>query len=161
MRFGYRYFRYSRTRHHARAEDASPTLLIGRAADAEIVLRGIESGAVKRLWPVGVLSPSRADRGQPIRNIPVLGGIDDIEDVIRDFARREKPITRVVMTPSAFEPEAHPEAVLMRAKRLGPDRQPPAVAGERRRAAADQRSRSRICCCGPARRSTMRASKRW
>ena len=100
-------------------KDASPTLLIGRAADAEILLRGIESGAVKRLWPVGVLSPSMADRGQSIRNIPVLGGIDDIEDVIRDFARRDKPITRVVMTPSAFEPEAHPEAVLMRARRLG------------------------------------------
>ena len=30
-----------------------------------------------------------------------------------------KPISRLVMTPSAFEPEAHPEAVLMRAKRLG------------------------------------------
>ena len=119
LRFGYRYFRYSRTRHHARTEDASPTLLIGRAADAEVVLRGIESGAVKRIWPVGVLSPSASDRGQLIRNIPVLGGIDDIEAVIRDFASREKPITRVVMTPSAFEPDAHPEAVLMRAKRLG------------------------------------------
>ena len=54
-----------------------------------------------------------------IRNIPVLGGIDDIEDVIADFARRNKPITRVVMTPSAFEPEARPESVLMRARRLG------------------------------------------
>src|SRR5437868_9832212 len=54
-----------------------------------------------------------------IRNIPVLGGIDDIEDVIRDFAGRDKPIARVVMTPSAFEPEARPEAVLMRARRLG------------------------------------------
>jgi FlaA1/EpsC-like NDP-sugar epimerase len=119
LRFGYRYFRYSRTRHHARAEDASPTLLVGRAADAEIVLRGIENGAVKRLWPVGVLSPSTSDQGQLIRNIPVLGGVDDIEAVIRDFASREKPITRVIMTPSAFEPEAHPESVLMRARRLG------------------------------------------
>jgi FlaA1/EpsC-like NDP-sugar epimerase len=119
LRFGYRYFRYTRTRHHARAENASSTLLIGRAADAEIVLRGIENGAVKRLWPVGVLSPSSSDQGQLIRNIPVLGGVDDIEAVIRDFATREKPITRVVMTPSAFEPEAHPESVLMRARRLG------------------------------------------
>jgi O-antigen biosynthesis protein WbqV len=118
-RFAYRYFRYTRVRHHARAEDASPTLLIGRAADAEIILRAIESGAVKRIWPVGLLSPSNADRGQTIRNIPVLGGIDDIEDVIGDFARRNKPIIRVVMTPSAFEQEAHPEAVLMRARRLG------------------------------------------
>ena len=141
LRFAYRYFRYTRTRHHARTEDASPTLLIGRAADAEIVLRGIESGAVKRLWPVGVLSPSKADRGQLIRNIPVLGGIDDIENVIRDFANRGKPITRVVMTPSAFEPEAHPESVLMRARTAGRDRQPAAVAGERGGAAVDDRCR--------------------
>ena len=119
LRFAYRYFRYTRVRRHARTEGASPTLLIGRAADAEVLLRGIENGAVKRLWPVGVLSPSTADRGQSIRNIPVLGGVDDIEDIIRDFARREKPITRIVMTPSAFEPDAHPESVLMRARRLG------------------------------------------
>jgi FlaA1/EpsC-like NDP-sugar epimerase len=119
LRFAYRYFRYTRVRRHARTDGASPALLVGRAADAEVLLRGIENGAVTRLWPVGVLSPSMADRGQSIRNIPVLGGIDDIEDVIRDFARREKPITRVVMTPSAFDPEAHPESVLMRARRLG------------------------------------------
>jgi FlaA1/EpsC-like NDP-sugar epimerase len=119
LRFAYRYFRYTRTRYHARSEGASPTLLIGRAADAEILLRGIESGAVTRLWPVGVLSPSAGDRGQSIRNIPVLGGIDDIEDVVRDFARRDKPITRVVMTPSAFDAEARPDAILMRARRLG------------------------------------------
>ncbi|MGA7804285.1 MAG: capsular biosynthesis protein, partial [Bradyrhizobium sp.] len=38
LRFAYRYFRYTRVRHHARAEDASPALLVGRAADAEILL---------------------------------------------------------------------------------------------------------------------------
>jgi FlaA1/EpsC-like NDP-sugar epimerase len=119
LRFAYRYFRYTRVRHHAKSQDASPTLLIGRAADAEILLRGIESGAVKRIWPVGLLSPSGADRGQTIRNIPVLGGIDDLEDVIAEFARRDKRIARVVMTPSAFESEARPESVLMRARRLG------------------------------------------
>jgi FlaA1/EpsC-like NDP-sugar epimerase len=119
LRFAYRYFRYTRVRRHARSEDAAATLLVGRAADAEILLRGIESGAVKRIWPVGLVSPSRADRGQLIRNLPVLGGIDDIEDVIADFARRNKPIARVVMTPSAFDPEARPESVLMRARRLG------------------------------------------
>src|ERR1700761_254757 len=119
LRFAYRYFRYTRVRRHARSDGASPALLIGRAADAEVLLRGIESGAVTHMWPVGVLSPSVSDRGQSIRNIPVLGGLDDIEDVIRDYARREKPITRVVMTPSAFEPEAHPESVLIKARRLG------------------------------------------
>src|SRR3954447_10233382 len=119
LRMAYRYFRYTRVRRHARGEDAAPTLLIGRAADAEVLLRGIESGAIKRIWPVGVLSPSRSDPGQFIRNVPVLGDIDDIEDVVGDFAKRNKPIARLVMTPSAFEPEAHPEAVLMRARKLG------------------------------------------
>src|SRR5436305_8575462 len=119
-RFVYRYLRYARARYHARTdEDAAPALLIGRAADAEVLLRAIESGAVKRLWPVGVLSPSPADRGQMIRNIPVLGGIDDLDDVIEDFAKRDKPIARVVMAPSAFEPDARPESVLMRSRRHG------------------------------------------
>jgi O-antigen biosynthesis protein WbqV len=118
LRFAYRYFRYTRVRHHARADEASPTLLVGRTADAEILLRGIESGAVKRIWPVGILSPSTSDRGQLIRNVPVLGNIDDVEDVAADFARRNKPIARAVMLPSAFEAEAHPETFLMRAKRL-------------------------------------------
>jgi O-antigen biosynthesis protein WbqV len=118
LRFAYRYFRYTRVRYHAKAEDAAPALLIGRTADAEVVLRGIESGAVKRIWPVGILSPSISDRGQLIRNVPVLGGFDDIEDVAADFAKRGKPIARVLMTPSAFDPDFHPEALLMRARRL-------------------------------------------
>src|SRR4051812_1608670 len=119
LRMAYRYFRYTRVRRHARTEDAAPTLLIGRAADAEVLLRGIESGAIKRIWPVGVLSPSSSDLGQFIRNVPVLGGVDDIEDVIADFTKRGKGIARVVMTPTAFEPEAHPESILMRARKLG------------------------------------------
>lgn len=119
LRMAYRYFRYTRVRRRARTGDAAPTLLIGRAADAEVLLRGIESGAIKRIWPVGVLSPSSSDRGQSIRNVPVLGGVDDIEDVVADFAKRGKAIARVVMTPTAFEPEAHPESILMRARKLG------------------------------------------
>jgi FlaA1/EpsC-like NDP-sugar epimerase len=119
LRFAYRYFRYTRTLRHARSEEASQTLLVGRAADIEVLLRGIESGAVKQLWPVGLLSPSRADLGQLIRNIPILGGVDDIDEVVRDLARRGKPVTRIVMAQSAFEAEAHPESLLMRARRLG------------------------------------------
>lgn len=118
-RLAYRYFRYTRTRNKALAMDASPTLLIGRAADAEVFLRGIESGAVKRMWPVGVLSPAMSDRGQAIRGVPVLGGIDDLGNVIEDFARRNKPIERMVMTPSAFEDEAQPESILLKARKLG------------------------------------------
>ncbi len=119
LRVAYRYFRYTRTLNQARGLDASPTLLVGRAADAEVLLRGIESGAVKRTWPVGVLSPSISDRGQSIRGIPVLGGIDDLADVVEDFSRRDRPLERLIMMPSAFEADASPESVLTRARKLG------------------------------------------
>ncbi|MBY0382839.1 MAG: SDR family NAD(P)-dependent oxidoreductase [Xanthobacteraceae bacterium] len=118
-RIAYRYFRYSRTIARSRFSAASPTLLVGRAADAEVVLRSVESGAVKLLRPVGILSPSRADRGQTIRGIPVLGSIDDLSDVAADLAQRQRPITRVVMMPSALDADAHPESVLIRARKLG------------------------------------------
>lgn len=118
-RLAYRYFRYTRTLNQARNQDAAPTILVGRAADAEVFLRGIESGAVKKMWPVGVLSPSFADRGQTIRGIPVLGAIDDLSDVVADYAGRERPIERLVMMPSAFEADASPESVLTRARKLG------------------------------------------
>lgn len=119
LRIAYRYFRYTRTLSEARSLDAAPTLLVGRAVDAEVLLRSIESGAVKRMWPVGLLSPSRADRGQSIRGISVLGAIDDLGDVVEDFSRRERPIKRLVMLPSAFEADAAPESVLTRARKLG------------------------------------------
>ncbi|WP_035968896.1 SDR family NAD(P)-dependent oxidoreductase [Bradyrhizobium sp. WSM1417] len=119
LRVAYRYFRYTRVRRHARIGEATPTLLIGRAADAEVVLRGIESGAIKGIWPAAILSPSNTDQGQLVRGLPVLGNTEDLEEVTNDFALRKKSIGRIVMTPSAFEAEAQPEATIMRARRLG------------------------------------------
>src|ERR1700688_4624372 len=118
-RIAYRYFHYARTLQRARIADATPTLVLGRAADAEVLLRSIESGAVKKIWPVGVLSPSTADRGQSIRGIPVLGDIDDLERVVADLSARGERITRLVLAPSALSPEARPESILIRARRLG------------------------------------------
>ena len=119
LRFAYRYFRFTRTRNRARAGGAAPALLIGLAADVEIVLRGFESGAIKQLQPVGILSPSRADRGQVIRRTPILGNTEELEDVVSDFANRGLTIKRVVMTPSSLTPEMHPESFLIKARRLG------------------------------------------
>jgi FlaA1/EpsC-like NDP-sugar epimerase len=118
-RLAYRYFRFTRTRQHALSEEANPTLVLGLAADAEVLLRAIESGAVKKTWPVGILSPSSADQWQTIRGIPVLGGFGDLDDVVGKLADRGTKVSRVVFTPSAFEPGAKPEATLMQARRLG------------------------------------------
>ena len=119
LRVVYGYFHYARTLQRVKVADATPTLVLGRAADAEVLLRGIESGAVKKIWPVGVLSPSAADRGQSIRGIPVLGDIDDLEGVVADLETRGDRVRRLVLAPSALALEARPEAILIRARRLG------------------------------------------
>jgi FlaA1/EpsC-like NDP-sugar epimerase len=126
LRVVYRYFRYTRTLQHARQDGFAPTLVLGPAADAEVLLRGIESGAVKKVQVVGILSPSRADRSQSIRGIPVLGDFGDLEQVVQGLANRSTAVARLVMTPSALAPEMKPEAILTRARRLGltPSRMP-------------------------------------
>jgi O-antigen biosynthesis protein WbqV len=118
-RVAYRYFRYARTRHHAREANAAAVLIVGPAADAEVLLRAIESGAVKKIWPVGILSPSAADQGQAIRGISVLGRPDDIEEAVALLQQTGRPVVRLVLTPSVLAPEASPETLLMRARRLG------------------------------------------
>jgi len=118
-RIAYRYFRFSRTRLHAMAADSAPILVLGRAADAEVLLRAIESGAVKKIWPVGILSPSPADQGQSVRGVSVMGMPDGLEAVVAEFAARGRPIARIVMTPSALDPAQTPEAIVMKARRLG------------------------------------------
>ena len=118
-RIAYRYFRYTRTLHHTKSAGSMPTIVVGRTADADVLLRAIESGAVTKTHPVGILSPSSADRGQAIRGVSVLGGPDDIEGVVTDLRNRGANVTRLVLTPSALAPEAQPETILMRARRLG------------------------------------------
>jgi O-antigen biosynthesis protein WbqV len=118
-RMAYRYFRYSRTQQHVRAADAAPTLILGRTADADVLLRAIESGAVKKILPAGILSPSRSDQGQSLRGIAVLGGFDDLESAVTRVNARGIKVARVILTPSAFEPSAKPETLLMQARRLG------------------------------------------
>src|SRR6185436_10409768 len=96
-----------------------PTLILGNAADVEVPLRAIESGAILKIFPVGLLSPARSDQGVTVRGVPVLGGFDDLEEVVALLRTRQMPVSRLVLTPSAFEPTGGAESVLIRARRLG------------------------------------------
>jgi FlaA1/EpsC-like NDP-sugar epimerase len=118
-RIAYRYFRYSRTRRDAKLSDSHPVLVLGRAADAEVLIRAIESGAVKKIWPVGILSPSTADQGQAIRGIAVLGSFGELGQTVAYLAERGTRINRLILTPSALDPQVKPEGLLMQARRLG------------------------------------------
>ena len=116
-RIAYRYFREERTQRRARDVNAVPTLILGRADEVEVPLRAVESGAIRNIWPVGLLSPARSDRGVSVRGLAVLGDFDDLERVIALLRERGTIVTRLVLTPSAFAPGA--ESILMRARRLG------------------------------------------
>jgi len=118
-RIAYRAFRLSRTRQQVKGPDAIPTLIVGRAADAEVLLRAIESGAVRNIMPVGILSPSAADQDQELRDVPVRGFLADLEATVLALRAQDKRVDRLVLTPSALEPELHPETMLMVARRLG------------------------------------------
>jgi FlaA1/EpsC-like NDP-sugar epimerase len=118
-RIAYRYFRYTRTLQRARRGASAPALVLGRAADAEVLLRGIESGAVRKIQAIGILSQSRADRSQSVRGVPVLGDFSDLERVVKDLGERGTVVTRLVMTPAAFAPEMRPESILARARHIG------------------------------------------
>jgi FlaA1/EpsC-like NDP-sugar epimerase len=118
-RIAYRLFRLSRIQQHAKGPDAMPTLIVGRAADAEVLLRAIESGAVRNVLPVGILSPSSADQDHSVRDVPVRGFLSDLESVIVALRSQGVRVGRLVLTPSALEPELHPETMLMLARRLG------------------------------------------
>jgi len=118
-RIAYRIFRLSRTQQHFKGPDAMPTLIVGRAADAEVLLRAIESGAVRNVTPVGILSPSSADQDHAVRDVPVRGFLTDLDATVISLRSQGIRVSRLVLTPSALEPELHPETMLMLARRLG------------------------------------------
>ncbi|WP_414472478.1 SDR family NAD(P)-dependent oxidoreductase [Microvirga sp. M2] len=118
-RLAFRYFKYARSRHTLDRNANTPTLLLGRGTDIEMILRAIETGTVKKMRPMGILSYREDDLGQTIRGVPVLGTFADLDQVVQDFQERGEVIRRLVATPSALTPEAHPDMLLARSRRLG------------------------------------------
>ena len=118
-RLAFRYFKYARSRHTLGRDSNTPILLLGRGNDIEVILRAIETGTVKKMRPKGILSYRTDDLGQSIRGVPVLGTFADLDQVVEDFRARGEVIRRLVATPSALSPEANPDMLLARSRRLG------------------------------------------
>ena len=118
-RIAYRYFRYTRTRQQAMSAESTPTLCARprrrrrRAAARDRERRGEEDLAGRH--PVAVTRRPRPDdarRGG-------AGRSRRSRTRRRRFAGRGRPVARLVLTPTALEPEVQPETILMKAKRLG------------------------------------------
>jgi len=118
-RVSYRLFKHSRAQHKVRHSNAQPTLLIGPAAEIDVLLRAVESGAVKNVRPVGILSPSVADQGSAVRRVQVRGRPEDLEKVFTALVAQDIRVARLILAPSVLAPELHPETMLLQARRLG------------------------------------------
>lgn len=118
-RLAFRYLKYTRSRQSQARAATIPTLLLGRGSDIELFVRAIEAGSVRRLSPKGILSPRSDETGQMMRGVPVLGGFADLERVVAFLAQEGTPVRRLVAVPSALTPEAAPDDLLARARRLG------------------------------------------
>jgi O-antigen biosynthesis protein WbqV len=118
-RVAYRYSRYLRSQDRGVRSGTSPALVIGRGAEAEIVLRAIEAGQIRRFHSAGIVATRDTDLGQTIRGVPVRGHVRDIEQTIADLAERGIPVKRLIVAPSALAPDAHPETLLAASRRLG------------------------------------------
>ena len=118
-RLAFRYLKDTRSRQSSARAATVPTLLLGRGADIDVLIRAIEAGSVRKLAPRGILSPRADERGQFMRGVPVLGGFPDLERVVADLAGRGEPVRRLVAAPSALVPEAAPDDLIARARRLG------------------------------------------
>jgi O-antigen biosynthesis protein WbqV len=115
----YRAWKDRRAKSAPDRRDAPLALLLGRPSDVEVLLRGIETGAIRGMRPAGILSPRADDLHQIIRGVPVRGGPGDLQNLVEEAEAAGTPIRRIVMTPAALAPEAEPEKVLDRARRLG------------------------------------------
>ena len=118
-RLAYRYLKYVQSRRPSEGENQQSILVLGRITEAEVVLRALETGMRRRFAARGILSPRRSDQGQSIRGVPVFGGYAELERIVSEFKDRDQPITRLVLAPSEFVPEAESELLMVTAARLG------------------------------------------
>jgi FlaA1/EpsC-like NDP-sugar epimerase len=118
-RIAYRYFRFIQSRRSGLRARAPSILVLGRSNEAELALRAIEGGMRRRFVARGVLSPRASDRGASIRGIQILGGYDDLEQVVAEANDEGNPIARLVFAPSEFAPGGESERVVATARRLG------------------------------------------
>ena len=118
-RLAYRYMKYVQSRRTGERDSAQSVLIAGRANEAEVALRALETGLRRRFIARAILSPARTDHGTLIRNVPVLGGYGELERVLSEANDKDQPITRVILAPQHFVPDAESELLVSTAGRLG------------------------------------------
>lgn len=118
-RLAYRYLKYVQSRRAGERDSAQSVLVAGRANEAEVALRALETGLRRRFIARAILSPIKTDHGTSIRNVQVLGGYGELERILSEANDKDQPITRIILAPQHFVPDSESELLVSTAGRLG------------------------------------------
>ncbi len=75
-----------------------PVLLIGADDEAEAFIRGMARDRAASYRVVGIIDHKRSRIGRDIRGITVLGGLDQVEAVVTELARKGRKPQRMILT---------------------------------------------------------------
>ena len=87
-----------------RADDGRvPVLLIGAGDEAETFIRAMARDRQASYRVVGIVDHKRSRIGRDIRGVTVLGGLDDIEAVVKRLERKGRKPQRLIITWSKLD----------------------------------------------------------
>lgn len=81
--------------------DPLVAVVVGRAADAESVIRAVEAGIAGPMRVFGIITTVPQEVGQAVRGVHIWGATDHIEAVVRDATERGLVVQRAVLAPNA------------------------------------------------------------
>ena len=104
-RFGYRLFKDRRANRRpvAGGQGEIPVLLIGVGEAAALFIRSLDNERHASYRVVGVLDEKGSRVGRDIRGVPVLGEIDQLEQIVEHLSRRGQRPQRLILTKSQPE----------------------------------------------------------
>ncbi len=99
--------------------DPLAAIVIGRASDAESVIRMAEAGLAGPIRVFGILSPTSSETGQSVRGISVWGALDHVEALVQDANERGIVVQRAIIAPDALNEGPQIEDLVGRFRRIG------------------------------------------
>ena len=116
-RIAFRYYHFQR-RHPSIRTRCETTIFIGAVSEAQVAVRAAEQGMLSA-HIVACLLPRGNTKAQKIRNTPVLGTADDLDDAVAQLAAGGQTVTSVLLSAGMLAATNESHDLKRAARRLG------------------------------------------
>ncbi len=116
-RVAYRGYR-SWQRQRAQGPDPLTAIVIGRATDAEAVIRAVEAGLAGPIRLIGIVSSEPNETHQAVRGVSIWGSTDKLEALVQAAGERGVTIQRAILAADIMRSTALSETVVGTLRRL-------------------------------------------